>query len=730
MLNSRKRSMASRDEEDRRKVKRFPVPEERGFTDPISAANIQPSAAGTTLIPLSRHPQQGEFESVDTSSCHDKVMANDFDRARLGTSMFTNAHHFTIGTAYLLDGSRHSEGQMDSEGGLEGEAGEEKRAKALEKLVVNGMPGAMLDSKERALAPRCNEDTRQQIRNNIIEWQRGSYGESRRLLWISGPVGVGKSALAQTVAEDFKEQGLLGACFFFSQQNDRRDSDAVIPTIAYQLASILPGYLSIVAKLIADEPLIFNKSHRRQFNDFIIEPIRILNTRRQLTARQTLVIIIDGLDECSDRAAQREFVEMISRHALTEIGSGILWIISSRPEPHLRIAFSTLDCKTTCLQWKLDIDDKEAQEDAMRILHTGFADMRSDYPDQLPEDWPSESQIQRIANRASGHLGFISFFIRFIGDKSHEDPSGRLEVCLRSLEKTGVHEGLNPLHALDLLYTQILSNIPEPILPTTLRILGFFIIYGDQTLTALLHANFLGLDRSTFYRALHHLHSVLYIPPAPEAGDNCLQIYHASFSDYLMDAIRSGRFVIEKDAVHLEVAVQALGWLNYRGKKKDHRSLPKPTWTSSHLSEEEISDSLATFAFTPCWKACVQVSKQSLTSLVSALENFDFDIYYIRPKASTEAFVDFIHWLFSLDPNYPALIAVETWTTGNGRIDMAGKTGIHYFNIMPHSFVTSLIGDVTPTNKYRILLRMGTSPGSVFWLTVNNIGYSYFVDIL
>ncbi|KAJ3576725.1 hypothetical protein NP233_g240 [Leucocoprinus birnbaumii] len=334
---------------------------------------------------------------------------------------------------------------------------EANQAKVLKQLAAQGTPGAMLDAKEPA---------------------------------------IGKSAVAQTAAEELKAQGLLGG--------------------------------------VAKDPLILERSRRLQSEELIVTPSLFLQSR------QHLVIVLDGHDECANRDAQCEFVNMISHYVRMDgCGLRFRWIISSRPEPHLRVIFSTQDCQLVCVYKTLEINDSEVQENAWRILENGFAEIRDTYPDQVAYDWPNSSVIRVLAERASGHLGFVSFLLRFIGDKYYDNPSGKLDVCLRFLEQTNAQDFSNPLQALDLLYSRILSDIPANILSTTQRLLGLIILYGDSKCSAVVLANFLGLDRPSFYSSLQCLHSVLLVPPASEAAEKPIRIYHASFSDYLKDPSRS-----------------------------------------------------------------------------------------------------------------------------------------------------------------------------------------------
>ncbi|KAF5349184.1 hypothetical protein D9756_009378 [Leucocoprinus leucothites] len=524
---------------------------------------------------------------------------------------------------------------------------EAKLAKeVLEKLSAKGMPGAMLHAQERDYAPKCNKDTRQSLRGRIVKWGRDDK-EARRLLWLSGPAAVGKSAVAQTVAEQLEAEGLLGGVFFFSRPNNRSDPNAVIPTLVYQLALRLPEYRRIVTQRLIKDPLILNQSRLSQFKKLIINPFLALESH------PPLLIVLDGLDECSNRDAQCEFVKIISHYAWFSKKLQLRWLICSRPEPDLKVEFSTRKCKAICLQEKLEVDDSEAKMDARRILNKGFAEIRQRYPDQLTKDWPAEDTVCLIADRASGHLGFVSFLVRFIGDKHYDNPSGQLDACLRFLKRNAHDpEDLNPLRSLDLLYTQILSDIPASILPITQRILGLFIFNGSPELTVTTHANFLGLGQASFYSALQRLHSVIIIPPASEAGTKPIQLYHASFSDYLKDPARSGTFALNEDGVHLDTISRGLEWLQY-ARRNSGRPTPELTWMLPGTDSGDMLWNLLKPSFTLCWKACPQVSKNALPDVLIMLSDFDFDLNYERWQGTeTSNFADFIHWLVSLEPEY------------------------------------------------------------------------------
>ncbi len=381
------------------------------------------------------------------------------------------------------------------------------------------------------------------------------------MLWILGPMGVGKSAIAQTMAEELS--GRLGAALFFSRPNNRDDPDGVIPTLAYQLAVKLPDYRRIVTERLVEDRTILEKNRRIQFKELIIEPFRFLMSKHPELVQKPLLVILDGLDECKGKEAQCELIELISEHVRQVKEFPLLWMISSRPEWHLKGLLSQPDFPVPCQREEILIDDNEARQDMALFLKNEFENIRRKYYDQMDGTWPPKTHVRRIFVRASGHFGFASTIINYVGDESQADPRGQLDRCIRFLNGIEIAGALHPFHALDLLYRQILSNGPNDTLTTTMRILGLHILYPRPKLTAYCLANFLCLDQATFYRSLQHLHSVIEIPPPGNAHTHYLHFYHASFSDYLSDSHRSGPFAIDKAVVHYDVATHSLKWKNH-----------------------------------------------------------------------------------------------------------------------------------------------------------------------
>lgn len=517
-------------------------------------------------------------------------------------------------------------------------------------LARKGIPAATVDSSDRAYPPRCHPDTRANLRSRIVEWV-SSDSRHRKMLWVLGPAGVGKSALAQTLAEEYQETGCLGATFFFSRPHHWDDPDTVIPTLAYQLAIRNSPYKSIITKRLAEDPMILEKNRRAQFKELITDPLQILMVRSTSTSIEPVLIVLDGLDECKSREAQCEFVELIASHARLPNRFPLLWMICSRAEWHFKSMLSNADIQTVCQREELTVDDDEAQKDVVRVFRDGFDRIRQQYQDRLDSHWPSEAHVRQLAAAASGIFSFASTILRFVGDDQYSDPQGQLEDCLKFIGGSGGAPGaLSPLHALDFLYRQVLSDVPLDVLPTTMRILGLLILYPQDRLFPQDQANFLGLDRTSFYRALQNLHSVLDVPGASKSHSTPLRFYHASFSDFLRDRVRSGNFALDEALVHRDIAIQSTKWQRIYATPSESTNKhsypiliriyfidisPGFRWLRPKEDEELVLDTLNTFSLDFGWKACSRVSGANIPELVAELEMFDFGKLPEVPKDPT-----------------------------------------------------------------------------------------------
>ncbi|KAF7760578.1 hypothetical protein Agabi119p4_11254 [Agaricus bisporus var. burnettii] len=409
-------------------------------------------------------------------------------------------------------------------------------------LLKETILGAEFDSSARNPPPRCHPGTRLRVIERC-QYFILTCGRERKLQWVVGSAGVGKSAILQSVAED--KSGVLsdvitGATIFFSI-NGRQDGTKTILTIAYQVAVKLEPYRLFIKGEIARDPSLLQKSLSTQFKKFIVEPFI---TRRLLDPSSRLLIILDGLDECDDAFHQQELLGLITNFCTTYPASPVVWIVASRPEPHIMSFFSQPKIALAYEKEEILVDSNRAREDVERYLREMLKEVQlGSISLKRLSRWPSEDDFLKVAKAADGLFAYAATVVRYISDPTYGDPVSQLADVLEIID-TGTRKAVpgkdHPLARLDALYARILSKIPSDVMVNTrkLLILRFDEYWGDASFQ--FHCNMLGMAENVAYGATQLLSAIASVPGPAEAATHRLELFHKSFEDYLKDFDRSG----------------------------------------------------------------------------------------------------------------------------------------------------------------------------------------------
>ncbi|KIK61939.1 hypothetical protein GYMLUDRAFT_142583, partial [Collybiopsis luxurians FD-317 M1] len=203
----------------------------------------------------------------------------------------------------------------------------------LEILYQNAVAGAAHNAEQRFPPPNIHPGTRVQILEILRNWINIS-GTSP-IYWLSGAAGIGKSAVAQTIAEEFANSHLAASFFFSRSDPTRNDLKRFFTTIALQLVTshILGPLLSeFVDLIIRNNRNIIHASLEQQFRELIVKPCNQLNAEQWKNFPP--LIVIDGLDECIDIASQERLLTII-REAQSSLMLPFKFLICSRPEPRI-----------------------------------------------------------------------------------------------------------------------------------------------------------------------------------------------------------------------------------------------------------------------------------------------------------------------------------------------------------------------------------------------------------
>jgi hypothetical protein len=408
---------------------------------------------------------------------------------------------------------------------------------------------AFHDAAERFPQPRCHPDTRTKMLDVLWNWACGTEPPGRwtyhdpdpdsqdsvrisGVLWLYGPAGSGKSAIAQSFCQKLKEEGRLGASFFFKRgSSSRGNAKKLFPTVAYQLALLHPEFKQVVSKILDDDPAIVDRSLSHQLEELIIKPCRRVSFFRPVP------IIIDGLDECEGEHIQQEILRSIFNEIWRE-HLPILFLIASRPETHIREMFA--DSGLNGFHRSLNIN--QSFEDVRKYLLDEFTRIYGEREATMagvPPAWPSSEIVEELVEKSSGYFIYVSTVVKFIDDKRFR-PVDRLNAIL------GIKHNVSasPFDPLDRLYHQILSDVPLILRPQLLKVLTIIKAQFGLTLTQI--EELLELETGDLRLILRGLHSVINVPEQDDVG--VLSVHHASFLDYLDNSTRSGPFYLGSEA--------------------------------------------------------------------------------------------------------------------------------------------------------------------------------------
>ncbi|KAG2146299.1 hypothetical protein DEU56DRAFT_170275 [Suillus clintonianus] len=341
-----------------------------------------------------------------------------------------------------------------------------------EKVAQTAVKGAAYDSRERQPHPKCWTDTRVVLLNRI-------YGllddrEKSRLIWLHGTAGVGKSAVAFTVAERMRglkvteqiqtniEKRLAGTFFFSRKHTKRCTTGYFFATFIYQLAINFPSIRGDVIKAIHEDPALLDpdRSLQDQMEALFLRPLRRLRLR--LLDCAPLAFIVDALDECMSKTEAADLISALSQALHAPDLPVVHILLTSRSEAHIREAMQEEEARLPIIEipanmpaegvvTTISLDAIDVDDDIFFFLLHSLKKLQNRHNFPLP----TEGELERLASRAGRRFIVASTMMKFIDD-GYNDPRDRLQLML---ELTST---LLPGTEVYKLYDCILSTCADP----------------------------------------------------------------------------------------------------------------------------------------------------------------------------------------------------------------------------------------------------------------------------
>ena len=400
--------------------------------------------------------------------------------------------------------------------------------------------------------------TRRDVLLHIEDWLNDE--QDKRVFWLNGLAGTGKSTIAQTFAEISFAGGMLGASFFCSRYyDDRSNLRTIFPTLAFQLARRYPRFREALLPTLMASPDVVRETLCSQMEKLIVHPFQ--------EAEIPTLIIIDALDECRDEEPASALLSVLARY-LQEIPF-VKFFITGRPEPRIRSGFRLESlCPHTDILRLHEVDPSSVDSDIRVFFQaqlTNIAKNRSDW--DLSEPWPSLFDLETLCAKAAGLFIYASTVIKFVASKDHQ-PAERLADIV-ALPQSTVEEGKS---GLDLLYTEVLqqaflsTHASDGKFYACLRLVvgAVALLFNPLSVPAL--SSLLGAPNTL--TTLRSLHSLLIIS-TNQLNPMPIRVLHKSFPDFLTDPERctDNRFFINPPTYHRDIFFSCIKLMKGRLKK-------------------------------------------------------------------------------------------------------------------------------------------------------------------
>ncbi|KAF7974289.1 hypothetical protein HWV62_12428 [Athelia sp. TMB] len=255
--------------------------------------------------------------------------------------------------------------------------------------ILRGLKPANMSAVERS---PCLPGTQQTHLKEVIDWLMTP--SDQNILWLHGAAGLGKSTIANTVAEHFGGLHRRGAFLIFDRNSPQESAPSrVITTLAFQLAQHNAAIGAAVAAAIDQQPESVSDPLATQFKSLLVEPLRAAAKHIE----GPLIIILDALDECGDAASRRKLLDMLSQD-FNQLPDNFRILITSRPDHDIKGALGSCShIHTIDLSIASDADMRIYIKHEMKRYYKNHHEI-----DELPINWPGEEVIGRLVLYAAG----------------------------------------------------------------------------------------------------------------------------------------------------------------------------------------------------------------------------------------------------------------------------------------------------------------------------------------
>ncbi|KAK6525997.1 hypothetical protein TWF281_011038 [Arthrobotrys megalospora] len=440
--------------------------------------------------------------------------------------------------------------------------------------------------KDHGLETECLPNTRVEVLAEVAQWVAGP--KDKRIFWLCGMAGTGKSTISRSVARSLLNSNQLGASFFFKRGEGMRGSAVrFFGTIASDLRRRIPELGPLIASAVAADTDICRRGLSLQFTQLVLNPLEELEKTAK-SPSGPIVIVVDALDECDGEDDVKLLLDLLSR--VDSLAIDMRVFITSRPETPIQHGWNEISRHIDGRKFILhEIKDSTIKRDISIFLKDEFRKIQELRRREVKEGWPGDDRIESLAEMAIPLFISAATMCRFVKDPMHP-AEDRLDAILR-------YKGSRLASKMDRTYRPILDHLSVDIgdrdgkafVQSYQQVVGTIILLkwplSRESLSQLV-----GRTESKLFCVLDHFTSVINIP---DEQDHPIQIFHLSFRDFLLDPqMKNHWFWLDEKEIHKFIAKCCIKVMS-RELKQDLCELRRPGTRRSEISPDIISKAIS-----------------------------------------------------------------------------------------------------------------------------------------
>lgn len=417
----------------------------------------------------------------------------------------------------------------------------------------------------------CLKNTRRGVLRLIKDWAESP--DSRRILWLWGMAGAGKSTIASSSARWMDGSGdCLGASCCFSRADPCLDpADRLLNTVSWQLCRRFPIFAQCLREVLDFTPSVRELQTVAKFEALLNIPFQTAHRRSPF--RNPIVLILDGLDQCGN-ASSRQDLRLVLRQ-LPRLPPFVKILVTSSSVRDLKLLFAEMETEGLVYPFSLsDVPRYSIVHDIQRYVESrssSLARIRKEYA----IDWPGNEKRVSLAKQAGRLFLWASSAMESI---EHDDnPESRLDTILKGQYDSEPNAGFQRVYKMYKDELERAYMLDEHTLRQQKFVLGF-IVRAKRNVSLDTIRSLLGVQQqiTTSPRmsdgiddVMESLASLLTLrasktDAAPDVGT--VRIIHPSFADYVqslqcpehlrLDAASASRYITCRCFIRMHESLQ------------------------------------------------------------------------------------------------------------------------------------------------------------------------------